>query len=58
MVQGWLRDVSVYRNLLADQQLQAFYRWLGAPSSVLYDPALFRTLKTMMKKMFLQVCGG
>nr|CAB3265004.1 DNA polymerase epsilon catalytic subunit A-like [Phallusia mammillata] len=55
MVQGWLRDVSVYRNHLADSQLQNFYRWLGNRSSLFYDPALFRTLQVMMKKLFLQL---
>jgi len=55
MVQSWLRDVSLYRNQLADQQLQTFFRWLADPNTMLHDPALFRTLKVMMKKLFLQV---
>ncbi|KAF4113792.1 hypothetical protein G5714_006337 [Onychostoma macrolepis] len=32
-----------------------FYRWLRSPSSLLYDPALHRTLLNMMKKIFLQL---
>ena len=55
MVQGWLRDVSLYKNQLADDQLQNFYRWLGNRSSLFYDPALYRTLQVMTKKLFLQV---
>ncbi|CAK8688654.1 unnamed protein product [Clavelina lepadiformis] len=55
MVQGWLRDVSLYKNQLADDQLQNFYRWLGNRSSLFYDPALYRTLQVMTKKLFLQL---
>ena len=55
MVQGWLRDVSLYQNPLADQQLQNLYRWIADSTTSLYDPALYRTLKITMKKLFLQV---
>ena len=55
MVQQWLKDVSFNRNSLADQQLINFYNWLGNKESFLYEPALFRTLHTLMKKLFLQV---
>jgi len=30
-------------------------RWLRSPSSLLYDPALRRTLHNLMKKLFMQV---
>ncbi|XP_035661114.1 DNA polymerase epsilon catalytic subunit A-like [Branchiostoma floridae] len=55
MVYGWLRDVTHYNNVYADYQIMQFYRWLGTPSATLYDPALRRTLHTMMKKLFLQL---
>jgi len=30
-------------------------RWLRSPISLLYDPALRRTLHNLMKKLFMQV---
>ena len=30
-----------------------YFRWLRSPSSLLYDPALRRTLHNLMKKMFM-----
>lgn len=32
-----------------------FFRWLRSPNSLLYDPALRRTLHTYMKKLFAQL---
>jgi len=55
MVAAWLRDVSQYRNIYADYQIVHFYRWLRNPSSLLYDPALRKTLLQLMKKLFLQL---
>ncbi|KAK7073292.1 hypothetical protein SK128_028068 [Halocaridina rubra] len=55
MVSGWLRDVSVYRNIYADFQIIHFYRWLRDSSSLLYDPALHRILYTLMHKLFLHL---
>ena len=55
MVGSWLRDVSLYKNLYADYQIVHFYRWLSSPSSLLYDPALRKTLLQLMKKLFLQL---
>merc|ERR550519_1637584 len=55
MVGAWLRDVSMYKNLYADYQIVHFYRWLRNPSSLLYDPALRKTLLQLMKKLFLQL---
>lgn len=55
MVAAWLRDVSQYKNIYADYQIVHFYRWLRSPSSLLYDPALRKTLLGLMKKLFLQV---
>jgi len=55
MVGSWLRDVSMFKNLYADYQIVHFYRWLRNPSSLLYDPALRKTLLQLMKKLFLQL---
>ena len=55
MVAAWLRDVSQRKNIYADYQIVHFYRWLRSPSSLLYDPALRKTLLQLMKKLFLQL---
>lgn len=55
MVNAWLRDVTIYKNMFADYQIIHFYRWLRSPQSLLYDPALRRTLHSYMKKLFLQL---
>ncbi|XP_059531846.1 DNA polymerase epsilon catalytic subunit A isoform X2 [Myotis daubentonii] len=55
MVVGWVREITQYRNVYADNQVMHFYRWLRSPSSLLHDPALHRTLHSMMKKLFLQL---
>uniref|UniRef100_A0AAY5EBJ6 DNA polymerase epsilon catalytic subunit n=1 Tax=Electrophorus electricus TaxID=8005 RepID=A0AAY5EBJ6_ELEEL len=55
MVVGWVREITQYHNVYADNQVMHFYRWLRSPSSLLYDPALHRTLLNMMKKIFLQL---
>lgn len=55
MVASWLRDVTQYKNVFADFQISHFYRWLKTSSSLLYDPALRRTLYNLMKKLFLML---
>ncbi|XP_020776588.1 DNA polymerase epsilon catalytic subunit A [Boleophthalmus pectinirostris] len=55
MVVGWVREITQYQNVYADNQVMHFYRWLRSRSSLLYDPALHRTLHNMMKKVFLQL---
>lgn len=54
MVVGWVKEITQYRNVYADNQVMHFYRWLRSPASLLHDPALDRTLHGMMKKLFLQ----
>ena len=54
MVAGWVKEVTQYSNVYADTQLIHFYRWLSYPSSLLYEPALHRSLHNMMSKLFLQ----
>ncbi|XP_030759546.1 DNA polymerase epsilon catalytic subunit A [Sitophilus oryzae] len=55
MAGGWMRDISLYRNPYADYQVIHFYRWLRSSKSLLYEPAILRTLQTLMKKLFLQL---
>ncbi|XP_026760531.2 DNA polymerase epsilon catalytic subunit 1 [Galleria mellonella] len=55
MIASWLRDVTQYKNVFADFQISHFYRWLKTPTSLLYDPALRRTLYNLMKKLFLML---
>ncbi|CAL8098256.1 unnamed protein product [Calicophoron daubneyi] len=55
MVSGWVRDVTLYQNPLADEQIIYFYQWLRSPRSLLYDPALRRTAQKLMKKVFLKL---
>ncbi|CAB4064926.1 POLE [Lepeophtheirus salmonis] len=55
MVHVWLKEVTQYRNVFADYQIIHFYRWLRSPNSLLYDPALRKTLQNLMKKMFMQL---
>ncbi|XP_048254478.1 DNA polymerase epsilon catalytic subunit A-like isoform X1 [Haliotis rufescens] len=55
MVHSWVREVTAYGNVFADNQIIHFYRWLRSPNGLLYDPALRRTLHNMMKKVFMQL---
>nr|CAH7746305.1 unnamed protein product [Callosobruchus chinensis] len=55
MATGWMRDISVYKNVFADFQVIHFYRWLRSAKALLYDPALLRSLQNLMKKLFLQL---
>lgn len=55
MVNGWLREVSINRNVYSDYQIVHFYRWIRSTNTFLYDPALRRSLNTLMKKLFLQI---
>lgn len=55
MVHGWIRDVTAYKNILADSQIVHFYRWIRSSSGLLYEPALKRTLHSLMKKVLMQL---
>ncbi|XP_055381319.1 DNA polymerase epsilon catalytic subunit 1 isoform X2 [Condylostylus longicornis] len=55
MVNGWLREVSINRNVFSDFQIVHFYRWVRSSNARLYDPALRRSLNNLMRKMFLQI---
>ncbi|VEL12678.1 unnamed protein product [Protopolystoma xenopodis] len=55
MVAGWVKDVTHYGNALADEQIVHFYQWLRSPRSLLYDPALRRSLQKLMKKVYVKL---
>ncbi|XP_049530617.1 DNA polymerase epsilon catalytic subunit 1 [Anopheles darlingi] len=55
LVNAWLREVSINRNVFADFQIVHFYRWVRSSRALLYDPALRRALNTLMRKLFLQI---
>lgn len=55
MVNSWLREVAIERNVFADFQIVHFYRWIRSSASFLYDPALRRNLNNLMQKIFLQI---
>uniref|UniRef100_A0A182REB1 DNA polymerase epsilon catalytic subunit n=1 Tax=Anopheles funestus TaxID=62324 RepID=A0A182REB1_ANOFN len=55
MVNAWLREVSINRNVFSDFQIIHFYRWVRSSRALLYDPALRRALNTLMRKLFLQI---
>eukprot|EP00049_Salpingoeca_infusionum_P023474 m.12318 g.12318 ORF g.12318 m.12318 type:complete len:2363 (-) comp5819_c0_seq1:202-7290(-) len=55
MVNTWLKEVVQFANHKADDQLVHFFRWLKSSESMLYDPALFRMVRSIMKKLFLQL---
>lgn len=55
MVNSWLREVAIDRNVFADFQIVHFYRWVRSATSLLYDPALRRNLNNLMQKIFLQI---
>ncbi|KAL5019575.1 hypothetical protein ScPMuIL_002467 [Solemya velum] len=55
MVHSWVKDVTSFSNVFADNQIIHFYRWLRSSTALLYDPALRRTLHNMMKKIFMQL---
>ncbi|CAG9765603.1 unnamed protein product [Ceutorhynchus assimilis] len=55
MASTWMRDISMHNNVYADFQVVHFYRWLRSSRTLLYEPALLRTLQNLMKKLFLQL---
>jgi len=57
IVNGWLSDAYATDSLVADELLHHIYRLVSCPDSLLYDPALHRTVHSLMKATFLRVLG-
>lgn len=55
MVTSWLRQVSTHKNTFSDVQIVNFYRWIKSSNALLYDPALRRTLNSLVCKYFLHL---
>lgn len=55
MVTAWLRQVSTQRNKFSDVQITNFYRWIKSSNALLYDPALRRTLNSLVCKYFFHL---
>lgn len=55
MVTAWLRQVSTQRNKFSDVQIMNFYRWIKSSNALLYDPALRRTLNSLVCKFFFHL---
>lgn len=55
MVRNWLKEVAVHQSVYADNQIIHLYRWLSSPEAFLYEPALKRTLHSLMEKYFTQL---
>lgn len=55
MVTAWLRQVSTQRNKFSDVQIVNFYRWIKSSNALLYDPALRRTLNSLVCKFFFHL---
>ena len=54
MVERWYKQAQA-GSAQADEMLMNFYRWLHSPTSKLYDPRLFQTVRNMIEKVFLQL---
>ena len=55
LVHTWLHEVVKFQNEHADEQLLCLHRWLKSSEAKLYDPALYRMVQYMMKKVFMQL---
>ncbi|OQR91614.1 DNA polymerase epsilon catalytic subunit, partial [Thraustotheca clavata] len=49
------KDFMSTRSEMADHLLQHFYRWVSSPSSLLYDPALHKKVKSCMHTLLLNL---
>jgi DNA polymerase epsilon subunit 1 len=57
LIQIWLRDAAANGNTVADQLLCHLYRLISTPEARLSDPALHRTVVSLMKGTFSQLLG-
>jgi DNA polymerase epsilon subunit 1 len=53
----WLRDAFEANSQVADDMLHHIYRLVSSPDSLMSDPALHRTIHSMMKTTFLRLLG-
>ncbi|KAJ2843776.1 DNA polymerase epsilon catalytic subunit, partial [Coemansia brasiliensis] len=55
LLRGWCQEAEDHHNPFAAMMTDHFYRWLTRPNSLLYDPALAHMVRSLMRKMFLQL---
>ncbi|KAJ2877555.1 DNA polymerase epsilon catalytic subunit, partial [Coemansia aciculifera] len=55
LLRGWCQEVEERQNPFAEMMTEHFYRWLTRPNSSLYDPALAYLVRSLMRKVFLQM---
>ncbi|KAJ1965267.1 DNA polymerase epsilon catalytic subunit [Dipsacomyces acuminosporus] len=55
LLRGWCQEIEEHQNPFAEMMTEHFYRWLTRPNSRLYDPALALLVRSLMRKLFLQM---
>lgn len=57
LVGSWLRDAFHANSQVADEMLHHIYRLISSPDPLLHDPALHRTVHSLMKSTFMRLLG-
>ncbi|MBW0474880.1 hypothetical protein O181_014595 [Austropuccinia psidii MF-1] len=55
MVRAWLAESARHEGYHFRGLLKHFWRWMSCPSSNMFDPALYRFVHGLMKKVFSQL---
>ncbi|KAJ2357938.1 DNA polymerase epsilon catalytic subunit [Coemansia sp. RSA 2618] len=55
LLRGWCQEAEEHQNPFAEMMTDHFYRWLTRPNAQLYDPALAYLVRSLMRKVFLQL---
>ncbi|KAJ1668343.1 DNA polymerase epsilon catalytic subunit [Coemansia sp. RSA 1813] len=55
LLRGWCQEMDAYGNPFAEMMAEHFYRWLTRPNARLFDPALAYLVRSLMRKVFLQM---
>ncbi|KAJ2727071.1 DNA polymerase epsilon catalytic subunit [Coemansia sp. Benny D115] len=55
LLRGWCQEIEDNKNPFAEMMTEHFYRWLTRPNSRLYDPALAYLVRSLMRKVFMQM---
>ncbi|KAJ1731895.1 DNA polymerase epsilon catalytic subunit [Coemansia biformis] len=55
LLRGWWQEAEERQNPFAAMMTDHFYRWLTRPSALLHDPALATLVRSLMRKVFLQL---
>lgn len=55
MVNGWLRELSLNKNVFSDYHIANFYRWIRTNKAFMYDPAICKALTILMEKILVGI---